>query len=537
MSGSFAGRTFREPQRTIKNPLEMTPPRAVQSPEELLLRRAAGNQDLMRSPPSGSLARAERQAEAATSRAGVVQPSPLQVSAAESAYAHARIPDTPGAALDSSAERVMAAPSSFDFTRVRVHNDSTAADLAAREHARAYTVGHHIVFGAGRYAPHDPAGKALLSHELSHVVQQSTAGVLALQRQELAKPAPAPAPDPEVVLGERLVKDFPSGIALAFYAPMPYEQEEARNAAQRWAGREQALGINGADVKAENAVFGAAMSDDDHPLVATIQAIGRMLTAAVAKAPSNPVGPLLPGTGPATVRTFAIFAHGGSDWCGLGSITSARAASIIKSIAPALAANVNVILFSCNAGREPDASEDWVKGTMRPGGKSSLAAVTRDALVAEGRSGSVWGHTTTGHTSENFALREFATSSGAGSEGESFVARYVFTEADKLTTAGELLDDVRALGYEVSPRGATKADAVVENEMYRCYAEANRTLTFSGGKLAESAPVHPAAVGKQIKDYWTGTYWPTHKSEAVNALARELVASGRAKKSKVPPNP
>jgi hypothetical protein len=436
-------------------------------------------------------------------------------------------------------KRALALPYSFDLTRVRVHHDATAADLAAREHARAYTVGHHIVFGAGRYPPHDPAGKALLSHELGHVAQQSTAGVLALQRQDLATPTPAPAsaPDPEVVLGGRLVNDFPSGVALAFYAPMPADKEEARNAAQKWAGREQALGIKGSDVTAKNAVFGAAMSDADHPLVATLQAIGRMLTAAVAKAPAQLIGPLQPGTGPATVRTLAIFAHGGSTWCGLGAITSARAASIIKSIAPALASHVDVILYSCNAGREPDASEDWVKGTMRPGGKTSLAAVTRDALIAEGKSGSVWGHTTTGHTSENFALREFATSSGAGSEGESFVARHVFTEADKLATAGELLDAVRALGYEISPRGATKADAAVENEMYRCYAEANARLTFSGGKLAESAPVHPGAVGKQIKDYWTTTYWPARKSTAVDALVKELVASGRAKKSKPPAKP
>jgi hypothetical protein len=493
----------------------------------------------LRPPRSASLARAERQADGAASGPGVMRPSPLQVSAAECAYARARIPDSPGTALEPSVTRAMDLPASFDVSRVRVHNDVAAADLAAREHAKAFTVGHHIVFGAGRYPPQDPAGRALLSHELGHVVQQSTAGVLALQPNDLAAPAPAPAPapDPEVVLGERLVNDFPSGVALAFYAPMPDAKEEARNAAQKWAGRENALGVKGPDVRAKNAVFGAAMSDQDHPLVVTIQAIGRMLAAAVAKAPAQPMGPLQPGTGPATIRTLAIFAHGTSNWCGLGAITSARAASIIKSIAPALAANVDVILYSCNAGREPDASEDWVKGTMRPGGKTSLAAVTRDALVAEGKSGSVWGHTTTGHTSENFALREFRTASGVGSEGESFVARHVFSESDRLTTTGELLDAVRALGYEVSPRGAVKADAAVEIEMYRCYAQANARLTFGGGKLAESAPVHPAEVGKQIKDYWTGTYWPARKSAAVNALAKDLVASGRAKKSKPPANP
>jgi len=39
--------------------------------------------------------------------------------------------------------------------------------------AQAYTAGHHIVFGAGRFAPHTDAGHRLLAHELAHVVQQS----------------------------------------------------------------------------------------------------------------------------------------------------------------------------------------------------------------------------------------------------------------------------------------------------------------------------------------------------------------------------
>jgi hypothetical protein len=490
---------------------------------------------------STSMAHAEQRVDIEGAHRGGFPRPTLQVTPAESAHARALIPHSPGAALDSSIQRAMAPRFSFDFSRVRVHTDSEAADLAARERARAYTVGHHVVFGAGQYAAHRAAGQALLAHELGHVVQQSTAGVLALQRQDQAKPAPrpapAPAPDPEAVLGQRLVKDFPSGVALAFYAPMPEANEEARNAAQKWAQREQALAIKGKAAIAKNAVFGEPMSDDDHPLTATVQAIGKMLAAAVAKAGPTSAGPLPPGTGPATVHTLAVFAHGTSNWCGLGSITSSRAASIIKSIAPALASNVNVILYSCNAGREPDASEDWVKGTMRPGGKSSLAAMTRDALIAEGKSGSVWGHTTTGHTSENLALREFLTSTGKGSEGVSYVGRFVFTEDDKLATAGELLDGVRALGYEVSPRGAAKADAAVENEMYRCYAEANRNLRFGGGKLAESAPVHPVEVGKQIKDYWATTYWPGRKSKAIDALAKELVASGRAKKAKPPAAP
>jgi hypothetical protein len=59
-----------------------------------------------------------------------------------------------------------------DFSRVRVHHDASSAQSARDVSARAYTVGSHIVFGTGEYAPQSMAGRELLAHELSHVVQQ-----------------------------------------------------------------------------------------------------------------------------------------------------------------------------------------------------------------------------------------------------------------------------------------------------------------------------------------------------------------------------
>jgi len=60
-----------------------------------------------------------------------------------------------------------------DFSRVRVHTDARAAQAAAAVGALAYTTGNHIVFAAGQYAPHTRAGRWLLAHELTHVVQQA----------------------------------------------------------------------------------------------------------------------------------------------------------------------------------------------------------------------------------------------------------------------------------------------------------------------------------------------------------------------------
>ena len=63
-----------------------------------------------------------------------------------------------------------------DFSRVRVHADVNAAELAKGAHALAYTVGRDIVFGSGQYAPGTREGRQLIAHELSHVIQQSAAG-------------------------------------------------------------------------------------------------------------------------------------------------------------------------------------------------------------------------------------------------------------------------------------------------------------------------------------------------------------------------
>jgi len=60
-----------------------------------------------------------------------------------------------------------------DFSPVRVHTDSRAAESAREVNAHAYTVGQDIVFGAGQFAPGTHDGRRLIAHELTHVAQQS----------------------------------------------------------------------------------------------------------------------------------------------------------------------------------------------------------------------------------------------------------------------------------------------------------------------------------------------------------------------------
>lgn len=80
----------------------------------------------------------------------------------------------PGHPLDQADRSFMETRFGQDFASVRVHTDFDAAESARRINARAYTVGGDIVFGAGEYSPGSDAGRHLLAHELTHVVQQSS---------------------------------------------------------------------------------------------------------------------------------------------------------------------------------------------------------------------------------------------------------------------------------------------------------------------------------------------------------------------------
>jgi len=80
---------------------------------------------------------------------------------------------TPGQPLTGSARRALEPRFGYDFSRVRVHDGSQAAESASAVNAAAYTVGNHIVFGKGRYAPGTNEGDRLLAHELTHTIQQT----------------------------------------------------------------------------------------------------------------------------------------------------------------------------------------------------------------------------------------------------------------------------------------------------------------------------------------------------------------------------
>jgi hypothetical protein len=136
----------------------------------------------------------------------------------------------PGRPLDAGVRASFERQWAHDFSRVRIHDDATAAGSAKAVGARAYTVGDDVAFAHGQYDPASGRGRALLAHELTHVRQQAGApssGPVtlldhpaaereadrapaavtqrvpgALQRQPDDEPAPAEAPAPTSAEGE-----------------------------------------------------------------------------------------------------------------------------------------------------------------------------------------------------------------------------------------------------------------------------------------------------------------------------------------------
>ncbi|MCL4505189.1 MAG: DUF4157 domain-containing protein [Chloroflexi bacterium] len=104
-----------------------------------------------------------------------------------------------------------------DFSRVQVHTGAQSEQLNRAVGAQAFTHGEHIYMGEGKYNPGTSAGKRLLAHELTHVVQQGGAGVQrkqpgSVQRQELSGGRPNRAP---------VMQKSPRAIRRLFDASMP----------------------------------------------------------------------------------------------------------------------------------------------------------------------------------------------------------------------------------------------------------------------------------------------------------------------------
>lgn len=454
--------------------------------------------------------------------------------------------------------------SGFAMDDVRVHRDSPEP---ARLGALAYTQGRDIHLGRGqeRHLPHEAwhavqqrQGRVKATRQLkgmgvndsSALEAEADAGAAAAAAQtvgggrpSLTRAVPDPAArqhviqrrDPEAkqkaptleesetALGTILRgPEHAAGYNLAFYDE--YEPEAQKRAAD-FAVRERTLGFTGKKLTAGSVKVGVPIAG-----VFGVKEIATKMSAIVAAALARvPAAANLPpesAAAPGKIKTLAVFAHGTPEWCSLG-ITTSNAKALFKAIAAKLANNVTVILYTCNSARGADETESWEKGTMDAGGKGSLGELVRDTLADEKvGAATVWGHTTTGHTSRNSALRSFDARDGKGSAGQSFLSEYVFTAAEYAAASSDIVAGMAARGWTADPADAKfgAAAAAALREQYRAaYVLFNKA---EKGRIAEDAPVYPYMTAARIKAYWKDVYWPAEGQDIAEDVAFALKMPG-----------
>ena len=106
----------------------------------------------------------------------------------------------PGRPLDPATRAYFEPRFGYDFSQVRVHSDTRAAESARSVNALAYTVGSNVVFGAEQYAPASSAGQRLLAHELAHVAQQGASRPVLADRIEGSSSPPPARPGAPIAL-------------------------------------------------------------------------------------------------------------------------------------------------------------------------------------------------------------------------------------------------------------------------------------------------------------------------------------------------
>lgn len=117
-----------------------------------------------------------RMPEPSVQRKTIANPTPLnsEQSPSEVPPIVHEVLNSPSQPLHPETRTFMESRFKHDFSQVRVHTDARAAESAQAVQAIAYTFGRSVVFGIGQYTPRTIAGRKLIAHELTHVLQQSS---------------------------------------------------------------------------------------------------------------------------------------------------------------------------------------------------------------------------------------------------------------------------------------------------------------------------------------------------------------------------
>lgn len=160
-SGGECGQCSKQRHASLQPKLEVSEPGDAYEQEADRIAGQVMRMSAVPQLPSRSASSIQRKANASPARAGTQVVDDVLSSG--------------GQPLDATARSFFEPRFGYDFSRVRVHTNDRAAESAKALNARAYTVGEHVVFAARQFSLGTGAGRQLMAHELTHVIQQGRA--------------------------------------------------------------------------------------------------------------------------------------------------------------------------------------------------------------------------------------------------------------------------------------------------------------------------------------------------------------------------
>lgn len=158
-----------EPDVQLQTQLEDEPPAKVQ-----LKSKQEEDPNTQRQPESDEELSPKLQLKQEDDEHPDVQTKPTTPGSGQSASIESSLNSSKGGGnpLPDHTRSFMESRIGADFSGVKVHTDSQAIQMNKELNAQAFTHGNDVYFNQGKYNPDSSSGKHLLSHELTHTVQQ-----------------------------------------------------------------------------------------------------------------------------------------------------------------------------------------------------------------------------------------------------------------------------------------------------------------------------------------------------------------------------
>ncbi|HCH66656.1 MAG: hypothetical protein CL927_03035 [Deltaproteobacteria bacterium] len=194
---------------------------------------------------------------------------------------------------------------------------------------------------------------------------------------------------------------------------------------------------------------------------------------------------------------------GGSYREGLHSDTYGQSniESFVHGVRGATTRDVNVQLFACGAGRGTDEKEAWLE--HRQDHRMGQASVAQELSTQLGPKASVFAHTTTGHTTENYAGRVFGAEAGGGQGG-----LHLF---DRLFPETFIQSELIRLHPTLDPAQRAMQHHTLRERMwahYRGSIGTNVPVSRFGARMGQLMFQDPARAAKLLQGEWQAANGP-----------------------------